>query len=77
MASFLSSPAPMTPLAVGFLDPYNIPNASICRVPVHSNLEYSIFYEISKHWLLQYWDDQKLTHMSDWDVIDLTSFELA
>ena len=34
-------------------------------------------YEISKHRILQHWNDRKLTHTSDWDEIDLTSLKRA
>ena len=75
MASFLISLSPRTSLAVGFLYPYGLPSLSVRGVPVHSNINQSIVYEISNHWLLQYWIDKKLTHKADWEVSDLSPFE--
>ena len=77
MASLLRYLAPRTPLVVGLSDTYGIPNLPIHGFPVHSNLTQSIVYEISKHRLLQCWVDRKITHMLDWDGIDLSPFELA
>ena len=75
MASFLSLSKPRTTILVGFSDYYRLPSVSICGVPVHSNLAQAIVYEISKHRLLHYWADWKLTHMKDWDVIEFSPFE--
>ena len=77
MASFLRLPAPRTSLAVGFSYLYGLPSLSIRGVPVHSNLAQSTVYDISKHRLLQYLFDQKLTHMEDWEEIYLSPFEQA
>ena len=75
MAQFLRLPAPRTPLWVGFSDPHGLPSLSSFVVPVHSNLSQSIVYEISKHQILQYWLDIKLTHTAYWEEINLSQFE--
>ena len=75
MVSFLSSLAPRIKIEVGLLYPFRILNASILGVPIHSNLSHTIVYKISKLQVLQYWTDQKLTHMTHWEEIDLTTFE--
>ena len=77
MASLLSLPLPRTTIAIGFSDPSRLPSVSIRGVPVHSNLNRAIVYEISKHEQLQYWADLKLTHMVEWEEIDLAPFERA
>ena len=74
IATFLRSPAPITTIPVGFSDPYGLLSLSINGVPVHSNLAQAIVYKISKHWPLQYWVDWKLTHMVDWEGIELKPF---
>ena len=43
--------------------------------PLQSRPVYSL--KITKHRILQYWVDCKLTHMADWEVIYLTPFERA
>ena len=75
MASLLILPAPRTTIAVGFSDPYGLPSVSIRGVPVHSNIAQYIVYKISKHRILQYWVGWKITHMADWEGINLTPFE--
>ena len=77
MVSLILSSATRNTIAVIFSDPYGLPSVSICGVPVHSNLTQSIAYKISKRRLLQYWSYRNLTHMSDWEGIDLTSFKRA
>ena len=77
MASLLSSSEPRTTISIGFSDPYGLPIVSICGVPVHSNIYQATVYEISKHWILQYWVDRKLTQMEYWEGSDLTKFEQA
>ena len=75
MASFILSPSTRNTIAVGFLDPYRLPSVSNLIVPVHSNLSQSIAYEIFKLRLLWWWAYHNLTHISDWEGIDLTSFK--
>ena len=77
MDSFLISTAPINPIVLGLSDPYGLPRVSISEVPVRINIYQSIVYEISKHWLLPYWVDEKITHISKWEVIDLTQFGRA
>ena len=77
MASFLRSSAPRTTIAVELSYPYMLKSVSICRAPFHSNISQDVFYKISKYQILQYWVDWKLTHVADWEGIDLTPFELA
>ena len=66
MAYFLSSPEPITPILVGFSDLYGLTSVSIQGGPYHPNITQSIVYEIYNHWILQYLDDRKLTHMVNW-----------
>ena len=56
MDSFLILTATRKTIAVGFSDPYGLPNISIHGVTTYSNLTQYISYEISKCWLLQYWE---------------------
>ena len=44
---------------------------------VHYNLSQYIVYKIYKYLILQYWVDQEITHMADWEEIDLSPFEGA
>ena len=60
VASYLSLPTPRTTIAVGLSDPYGLTSVSICGVPVHSDLYWSIVYEIPNHRLLKYWVDRKI-----------------
>ena len=77
MGSFLFSPETRNTIAVGFLDPYGLPSASIHGVTIHSNIDHSIAYKISKLRLLQYRYYWNLTHMEYWEMIDLTSIKWA
>ena len=72
VASLLRLMAPITPLWVGFSDPYGLPIVYICRVPFIYNTTQSIVYETYKHYILQYWVEQKLTKMENGG--ELTSY---
>ena len=71
MAEFLLSSGTRNTMAIGLSDPNIITSVSIHEAPFHSNVAQSIAYEISECWILQYWDDQYLTHTAYWDEIDL------
>ena len=77
MAEFILSSSTTNKMTIGLLDPHGIPSISIHVSLVHFNIANSIVCEISKCQILQLWDDQNLTHLSDWDEIDLTSFKQA
>ena len=77
MAVFLLSLVTRNTIAIGLLDLHGMPRVSIQRYPIHPNIPQSMAYEISKHRILQHWNDRKLTHTSDWDEIDLTSLKRA
>ena len=77
MASFILSPATINTISVGFLDPYGLPSVPILGIPVLYNLTQYIVYKISKLQLLQYWADLNLTHMADWEVIEILPFKQA
>ena len=72
MAFFLLSTSTINTIAVVISYPYGIPSLSIRGVPVHSNLAQFISYKNSKLRILQYWANRNLTHMADWEGIDLT-----
>ena len=77
MAAFLLSSATIDTITIRLSDLHGIPSISIHRDPVHFNITQSIVNKRSKRWLLQHWDNRNLTHMTDWETIDLTSFKLA
>ena len=77
MEGFLLSSATTNTRDIGLLDLHGIPSVPIHGDPVHSNIDQSIEYEISKRWILRHWDDRNLTHTADWDEVDFTSFKRA
>ena len=77
MSEFILLPATGNTIAIGLLDPQRIPSVSINGAPVQFHISKSIAYKRSQRRLLEHWDDRNLTHMSDWDKIDLTSFKHA
>ena len=72
MASFILSLATRNTIVIGILDLHGIPSVSIHGDLVHSNITQFTAYEISKHQIIQDWDDCNLTHTSDWDDCNLT-----
>ena len=77
MPAYLLSSATRNTIAIGLSDLHGILSVSIHESPVHSNIDQSIGYEISRHQLLQHWDSKSLTHIADWDEINFTLFKLA
>ena len=77
MVEFILSPVTRNKIVIGLSYLHGILSASIHKAPIHSKISQSITYEISKLWLLQYWDNLKLTHMADCDIIELTLFKRA
>ena len=77
MTAFLLSSSTRNTIAIGLLDLHGIPSVSIQGDPVHSNIAQYITYEIYKRWILQHYHNQNLTHMEDWDKIDVTSVKQA
>ena len=66
MAALILSLETRNTIAIGLSDLQIILSVSIHSALVHSNITKSIVYEISKHRLLQNWDNQNLTHTTDW-----------
>ena len=75
MVEFLLSSAKRNTMTIGLSDPHGMTSVLIHGSPIQSNIAQSIAYEISKRRLLQHLDDWNLTHMSDWDEIDLILFK--
>ena len=82
MASFLISPATRNTIAVRLSYPYGLPSVSIHGFnshhnpnPIHSNIDQSIAYKISKRRLIKYLAYWNLTHMAYCEGIELTSFK--
>ena len=75
MAAFILSSATINTITIGLSYPYGIPSISTHGYPFHSNISQSIAYKISKHRILQHWNDQNLTHTSDWEEIDPKLFK--